>query len=642
MPNTIQESQLAAYFRENTEGIAALVIQQIGANGEDIKTYIDDLAAHTDVIYSEKSGNNFDELIGSCFLLTGQGEGNETVRITTEPPAVNKLLRADWRKSMTTAMFTHPKSVITEPDFVDALEHQGYKKDGRLPINVFTNGFIMHPSIKTGTPNTTITEYRSVAPYPRTMLFCQKPHTVRTDPVKGFTYAVVYTIDTTMYDKMYLFYGPNLTLFLKEASPEVFVTAIKYPGPERETVELPKEPEERGAHYEVRKGLPQWVRDILALPEYRRAERTWNTSGDKTISTIRAMTFVADCLFELYPGDAPEESVGTLFKARDAILKILAEKGTLTGGDILSALKMLISKAEAGKTLPDPWSQADEPNVIEYLSRGTIFCELMNHPNFDSVYLAAVEASGAAASGAPSGDGSDASMIVDKGDDEFKAPAPPLPVNTASKEKDPAPGYVRSDNAGQTEPKAPKDFTPDEADRWRTFFDGDKRKKLLPTFRSSLTDERLNSLRPWLDNFLQNRAEFQLLPKLQQAAFWQDVETRTQSNDDLAFVSAYIEYVNGELNSSFIDYTASCMSDAMHADLRPSDLHPFTTRFLQEMEPEVVAELEDAPRSLLGTSSAFSDRVMSQCDFPPDGDRARLVKTWSSWLKEQHAAAKKL
>ena len=94
--------------------------------------------------------------------------------------------------------------------------------------------------------------------------------------------------------------------------------------------------------------------------------------------------------------------------------------------------------------------------------------------------------------------------------------------------------------------------------------------------------------------------------------------------------------------SSFIDYTASCMSDAMHADLRPSDLHPFTTRFLQEMEPEVVAELEDAPRSLLGTSSAFSDRVMSLCDFPSDGDRARLVKTWSSWLKEQHAAAKKL
>ena len=92
--------------------------------------------------------------------------------------------------------------------------------------------------------------------------------------------------------------------------------------------------------------------------------------------------------------------------------------------------------------------------------------------------------------------------------------------------------------------------------------------------------------------------------------------------------------------SSFIDYTASCMSDAMHADLRPSDLHPFTTRFSQEMEPEVIAELEDAPLSLLGTSSDFSERVLSQCDFPADVDRLKLVKAWTPWLKEQHAAAR--
>lgn len=89
-------------------------------------------------------------------------------------------------------------------------------------------------------------------------------------------------------------------------------------------------------------------------------------------------------------------------------------------------------------------------------------------------------------------------------------------------------------------------------------------------------------------------------------------------------------------DSSFLDYTRSCMSDAVHAELPPTALLGFSARFNREMEPHVVSELLDREHPLRSlTSGAFCAKVFS--DFPTLSARAR--HEWEPWVAAQHAAA---
>lgn len=89
-------------------------------------------------------------------------------------------------------------------------------------------------------------------------------------------------------------------------------------------------------------------------------------------------------------------------------------------------------------------------------------------------------------------------------------------------------------------------------------------------------------------------------------------------------------------DSSFLDYTQSCMSDAVHAELPPTALLDFSARFNREMEPHVVSELLDREHPLRSlTSGAFCAKVFS--DFPTLSARAR--HEWEPWVAAQHAAA---
>lgn len=89
-------------------------------------------------------------------------------------------------------------------------------------------------------------------------------------------------------------------------------------------------------------------------------------------------------------------------------------------------------------------------------------------------------------------------------------------------------------------------------------------------------------------------------------------------------------------DSSFLDYTQSCMSDAVHAELPPTALLDFSARFNREMEPHVVSELLDREHPLRSlTSGAFCAKVLS--DFPTLSARAR--HEWEPWVAAQHAAA---